>query len=631
MRSNYNVVPALVVALVAGVLVGCGGGGGGTKTGGSSNPPPNPPSSPPANPPTNPPANPPANPPTSPPSNPPATPTPTLVLSTTTLDAEAWLTDHAGPLKLVQVSLPNQGSTPVHIGGFYTVNGLEYVDMGNGGPLDSLRVVPRRPHELRPGTYTDTITVRACLEWPCVNHISGSPQTISVTYTVRMPTDLPRMTLPQDSLSLQGQVLDPGTLPDQLLDVVINAGESTTWVQPTLSSTNRAIARATFRSGSVAGGFGGQVVIEMKAPATLGVGTFTDTVTVRACLDAKCVNELAGSPAAISVQYTVSDSVPGPNGYRSRTVAVNANDIVWDERRQVFYLSIASASATNANTIGVLDPVSATFQSHAPVGSNPGRLELSPDGEYLYVALRGTGAIQRLVLPSLAVDLTIPLGTRFDGAQFTARELHVSPGSSRTIGVVRSGPDNPWDLAIFDDSTMRPQTAGGSSGPKASTFQWDTATRLFGVDSYSTSGAAVQITVDENGARTTASQEGVTSFDGAAQLANGRIYMERGRIFDPVTFAQIGFLPLATGSTNAGMAVDVPNDRVFLVSGADLKSFALTSFAPIASTWLPRASPNVGTTRMVRWGPNGLAILNYEDSFFGTRSLLLIDGTFVKP
>ncbi len=116
-------------------------------------------------------------------------------------------------------------------------------------------------------------------------------------------------------------------------------------------------------------------------------------------------------------------------------IPLQANDIAWDATRQVIYVAMAADAPANANTIGVLDPVSGTFLSFAPVGSNPRRLEISPDGQYLYVGLRGASEIQRLSLPSLALDATLQLGTLHGSLPLYAREMHVSPASPRTLGV----------------------------------------------------------------------------------------------------------------------------------------------------------------------------------------------------
>ena len=49
----------------------------------------------------------------------------------------------------------------------------------------------------------------------------------------------------------------------------------------------------------------GALTIFPKSPAQLGFGTFNDTVTVTACLDAGCSRPVGGSPKTINVTYNV--------------------------------------------------------------------------------------------------------------------------------------------------------------------------------------------------------------------------------------------------------------------------------------------------------------------------------------
>lgn len=50
------------------------------------------------------------------------------------------------------------------------------------------------------------------------------------------------------------------------------------------------------------------VNIQFKAPATLGPGTYDDTVTLDACYDTACTRPVADSPQTVQVQYTVTAS-----------------------------------------------------------------------------------------------------------------------------------------------------------------------------------------------------------------------------------------------------------------------------------------------------------------------------------
>lgn len=67
-----------------------------------------------------------------------------------------------------------------------TNNGVANAALDLTGPTTgTLTIVPKSPLQLGYGTFTDTITVSACLDEGCGRHISGSPKTINVTYTVR--------------------------------------------------------------------------------------------------------------------------------------------------------------------------------------------------------------------------------------------------------------------------------------------------------------------------------------------------------------------------------------------------------------------------------------------------------------
>jgi outer membrane protein assembly factor BamB len=62
----------------------------------------------------------------------------------------------------------------------------------------------------------------------------------------------------------------------------------------------------------------GDYTVDLKSPVSLGVGTYKDTVTVEACYDSACSQEVSNSPQTISVTYTVT---PGPGTLTSLSPA----------------------------------------------------------------------------------------------------------------------------------------------------------------------------------------------------------------------------------------------------------------------------------------------------------------------
>ena len=383
--------------------------------------------------------------------------------------------------------------------------------------------------------------LRACLESPCVNHIENSPQTVTVTYRVDRQQDVMSLSLARNRIDLDAFVLDTQTPNVQTVNFTLPGSQSTD-PRPIVSATgtNKAITHTyVHNNGGSSSPFSGAINIELNPLTPLGIGDHADTVTVRACVDSQCAVELPGSPATITLNYAVRDVLSGP-GYRARAVLARTNDMVWDATRQVMYVAFAANAPAHANTIGVLDPLSGTFSSFFPAGNEPGRLALSPDGQYLYVGMRTAKEIQRFVLPAMTSDLSIPL----DG--YTAGEMQVSPLSPQVLAVVRTDP-SPYDLAIFDGSVMRTESFRPFGAGRVNTFQWDGQNRMFGVSTNGpgANGTAYQFGVVPEGVQLSTSAPDVSaSSEGTALLLNGRMYMQKGRVFDPLTFAQLGSFTL---------------------------------------------------------------------------------------
>ena len=60
-------------------------------------------------------------------------------------------------------------------------------------------------------------------------------------------------------------------------------------------------------------------------------------------------------------------------------------------------------------------------------------LAISDDAKYLYVGLDGKGTVQRLLLPGLTPDISIPLGSDPNLGAYHALDLQVAPGAPKTI------------------------------------------------------------------------------------------------------------------------------------------------------------------------------------------------------
>ena len=85
---------------------------------------------------------------------------------------------------------------------------------------------------------------------------------------------------------------------------------------------------------------------------------------------------------------------------------VTARAMVYDPFSRFLYASIEATAANNPNTVAVIDPSAGKVNQFIPVGKDPRKLAVSDDGSYLYVALDGDHAIQRINLNTFAIEKT---------------------------------------------------------------------------------------------------------------------------------------------------------------------------------------------------------------------------------
>ncbi len=146
---------AWLTALIAVALAGCGGGGGGNAGTGNN-----------------------------------IDTSAQLVVTPGQVNVTAQITD-AAPTAIIQASVQlnsNTGSqTTFYIRGQETHNAIASVSAADGGGVDEITVTFKDPASLGPGTYSDTLTLEGCDDQACTRQISGSPQTVSVRYTVTGP------------------------------------------------------------------------------------------------------------------------------------------------------------------------------------------------------------------------------------------------------------------------------------------------------------------------------------------------------------------------------------------------------------------------------------------------------------
>src|SRR5205823_5537808 len=140
-----------------------------------------------------------------------------------------------------------------------------------------------------------------------------------------------------------------------------------------------------------------------------------------------------------------------------REISLETADLVYDPVGQRIYASIPSSALIGPNRVVRLDPVTGAVEAGVEVGANPGKLAISDDGQYLYVAVDNGTAVQRITLAPLSAAPAFALGNDpVFGASLRVEDMAVVPGTPVAIAVSRMNTTispRHVGVAIYDSAT----------------------------------------------------------------------------------------------------------------------------------------------------------------------------------
>src|SRR6185503_6402623 len=128
-------------------------------------------------------------------------------------------------------------------------------------------------------------------------------------------------------------------------------------------------------------------------------------------------------------------------------VRLETADIVYDRVGDRIYASIPASALTGGNRVVRIDPATGAIEAGVDVLSSPGKLAISDDGQFLYVAVSNGTAVQQITLASMSAAAPFAIGSGLSVA-----DMAVLPGNNAVIAVSRkqSGSPNHAGVAIFD-------------------------------------------------------------------------------------------------------------------------------------------------------------------------------------
>jgi hypothetical protein len=348
--------------------------------------------------------------------------------------------------------------------------------------------------------------------------------------------------------------------------------------------------------------------------------TFVGDTQLTATVPAKDIAG-AGNPSV-----TVTSPEPGGGTTSALPVYVYlnlaTNDLIYDPFGKKIYASVPSSAAEKGNSIMPIDPETGLTGTPVPIGSEPGKLAISDDGEFIYAALNGAAAVRRFILSSQTADIQFSLGRDpLFGPKYPG-ELAVAPGAPRTLAVSRRYPGvspSYAGIAIYDDGVMRPTESNTFTGGEAITYA-DAPSTLYGYDNESSEFELDTFAIDSSGIVVGSSIGNLISGYGVEiKFDGGRIYATSGQVVDPVAGTLVGTLSL-----NGTASSPVPDDkagRVFFLTQsfeapetATIQAFDPNTLAQTGSLDVPGISSSPSS--LVRWGTNGLAFRTNGNQVF---------------
>lgn len=273
------------------------------------------------------------------------------------------------------------------------------------------------------------------------------------------------------------------------------------------------------------------------------------------------------------------------------------------------------------NTITVIDPSTGAIGPSVFVGSKPGKLAISGDGQYLYVALDGgsVGAVRRVHIPSLTPGLEFSLGVDQIFGLYV-EDMEVLPGHPEAVAVSRQyqgGSPRRAGVAIYDDGIKRPLKTPDHTGSNIIEFS-GAASTLYGLNTETTEFGFRRMSVDGSGVSVIdTTQDLVPELVTDMKFDNGRIYTNTGRVIDFDTPHLVGTFP---GFPVFGALVkpDSMAKLVYFLTAGDtiprLLAFHQDALAPEWSLTIPGIVGTAGS--LVRWGKKGIAFRTSGDQVF---------------
>lgn len=359
------------------------------------------------------------------------------------------------------------------------------------------------------------------------------------------------------------------------------------------------------------------------------------------------------------IPVTVVNPTPGGGssgvypliGYNS--IALTASALTVDPVGGLLYAAIPASASKNPSTIIPINPATGATTTPITVSSDPRTLAVSDDGSELYVA--SAGVLQRINLKTQAIEKTFDLPVDPEWGQTYVHEMHVVPGSPKSVVVVLFANVDPAEdgAALYNDSGLVNWIPGQAAVNGANTLFWldsftftSSPSTMYGLPEAVGDTFFMEIPVSPSGiSRPQNGNGGETSQQtGSIVRSDGRLlYTNAGQVWNPSTKKLLGTYLEADGTQlfyAPTVLPDAADGRTYFLDFASQYSqyqalsidvynqadYSLVGTVPFTSIYPPDGAD------LVRWGSNGFAFRSVDTTGAdpGANQIVIVTSSLVS-
>jgi hypothetical protein len=165
--------------------------------------------------------------------------------------------------------------------------------------------------------------------------------------------------------------------------------------------------------------------------------------------------------AVLTLGLMVSLTVACGSSPRVTRLDLMASDIAYNPHTQTLYASVPSSVGVFGNTVTAIDPFTGEIVQSIQVGPGPGKLAISDNGRYLYVALNSGPKVVQWDLQTNEARAAFTLESSFSNDAVVGEDIEVLPGNPESVAVTLMHPGRSpktGGVVIYDNGVPRPVT-----------------------------------------------------------------------------------------------------------------------------------------------------------------------------